>query len=96
MGKPAARLTDMHTCPLSSGHTPHVGGPILAPCKPTVKIGGLAAARVTDPAHCNGPTDSIAEGSATVRIGGLKAARLGDKTVHGGVITHGEPTVLIG
>ena len=96
MGKPAARLTDMHTCPMWSGNTPHVGGPIIAPCKPTVLIGGLAAARVTDPAICNGPTDTIVQGSATVRIGGLQAARLGDATAHGGVIVAGHPRVLIG
>ena len=36
---PAARLTDMHTCPMVTGVVPHVGGPILPPCEPTVLIG---------------------------------------------------------
>jgi uncharacterized Zn-binding protein involved in type VI secretion len=96
MGKPAARLTDMHTCPMWTGLVPHVGGPIMAPCAPTVLIGGLPAARVTDLAMCCGPPDVIVQGSPTVFIGGLMAARLGDMTAHGGVIVVGDPTVLIG
>ncbi|KXK21522.1 MAG: hypothetical protein UZ18_ATM001000281, partial [Armatimonadetes bacterium OLB18] len=31
MSFPAARVTDMHTCPMSDGPKPHVGGPILPP-----------------------------------------------------------------
>ncbi len=96
MGQPAARLTDMHICPMWTGTVPHVGGPILPACDPTVLIGGLPAARVGDLAYCNAPPDVIAEGSVTVLIGGQMAARLGDMTVHGGVIVFGEPTVLTG
>ncbi|MCJ2011866.1 PAAR domain-containing protein [Methylobacterium sp. J-076] len=79
-----------------TGIVPHVGGPIIAPCCPTVLIGGLPAARVGDMANCTGPTDSIAMGSPTVQISGQMAARIGDPTVHGGVIVAGLPTVLIG
>jgi uncharacterized Zn-binding protein involved in type VI secretion len=96
MGQPAARLTDMHTCPLSTGPVPHVGGPITSPGCPTVLISGLPAARVTDIAICVGPPDAIVKGSPTVLIGGLSAARIGDQTAHGGVIMTGAPTVLIG
>ena len=96
MGAPAARLTDMHTCPMVTGVVPHVGGPITAPGCPTVLIGGLPAARVSDMAVCVGPPDAIAMGSATVLIGGMMAARIGDPTVHGGVIILGCPTVMIG
>jgi hypothetical protein len=59
-------------------------------------IGFLPAARVTDTATCVGPPDVIVMGSPTVLIGGLMAARIGDPTAHGGVITVGEPTVMIG
>lgn len=86
----------MHTCPMSDGPKPHVGGPILPPGEPTVLIGYMPAARVGDMATCVGPPDAIAMGSTTVMIGNMPAARLGDPTVHGGVITVGEPTVLIG
>lgn len=86
----------MHVCPMVTGVVPHVGGPIIPPCEPTVLIGGLPAARVTDQLTCAGPTDIIAMGSPTVLIGGLMAARIGDPTVHGGVIVLGCPTVIIG
>lgn len=99
MGQPAARLTDMHTCPMVTPGTPpvpHVGGPITGPCCPTVLIGGLPAARIGDLAVCVGPPDSIVTGAFTVLVGGQPAARIGDMTAHGGVITTGCPTVLIG
>ena len=96
MGMPAARMTDMHVCPMVTGVVPHVGGPILPPCAVNVLIGGLPAARVTDLATCVGPPDIIVLGSFTVLIGGLPAARLGDLTAHGGTIVMGYPMVLIG
>jgi len=96
MGQPAARLTDMHVCPMVTGVVPHVGGPISAPGAPTVLIGGLPAARVGDMAVCTGPPDVIAMGCFTVLIGGQPAARMGDATAHGGAIVGGYPTVLIG
>ena len=96
---PAARLTDMHTCPMQTPGLPpipHVGGPIVGPGAPTVLIGGLPAARVGDTAVCVGPPDTIVKGSATVLIAGVPAARMGDTTAHGGAIVLGIPTVLIG
>ena len=93
---PAARVGDMHTCPMVTGTVPHVGGPILPPGIPTVLMGGMPAATVGNPAVCTGPPDSIVKGSATVLIQGRPAARLGDSTAHGGVIVAGAPTVMIG
>lgn len=92
----AARINDMHVCPMMTGNVPHVGGPILPPGASTVLIGGLPAAKVGDMAVCSGPPDSIVQGSATVFIEGAPAARMGDSTAHGGSIIAGEPTVLIG
>ena len=92
----AARIGDMHTCPMVTGTVPHVGGPILPAGEPSVLIGGIPAARVGDMAVCTGPPDNIVAGSATVYIGGMPAARMGDATAHGGVIVLGLPTVLIG
>ncbi len=96
---PAARMTDMHTCPMITPGVPpipHVGGPILPPCAVTVLIGELPAARVTDMALCVGPPDTILKGSLTVLINDLPAARVGDLTMHGGTIVLGDFTVLIG
>lgn len=94
--KPAARITDMHVCPMVTGVVPHVGGPILPPGAPTVLIGMLPAARMGDMATCVGPPDVIALGSMTVLISGKPAARMGDMTAHGGSIVLGCFTVLIG
>ena len=97
MSKPAARITDMHTCPLvDPGPKPHVGGPITGPGEKSVLIGGLPAALLGDQAACAGAPDKIVTGSATVLIGGMPAARMGDTTAHGGVIVKGFARVLIG
>jgi len=99
MGMPAARITDMHVCPMVTPGVPpipHVGGPILPPGAITVLIGGLPAARVGDMAVCVGPPDVIALGSFTVITAGQPQARIGDMSAHGGSIVLGLPTVLVG
>ena len=93
---PAARINDMHVCPMVTGLVPHVGGPIIGPGAPTVMIGGMPAAVMGDSVTCVGPPDTIILGSATVLIGGKPAARMGDSTAHGGTIILGLPTVMIG
>lgn len=93
---PAARLTDMHTCPSATGPVPHVGGPIIGPGEATVLIAKLPAAVVGDNCVCIGPPATITKGSATVMIGGSPAARMGDPTAHGGSIVLGAPNVIIG
>lgn len=85
---PAARITDLHTCPL------HYGGPVITG-ENTVLIGYMPAARKTDMLICMGIFDQIRKGEPTVKIGHLDAARIGDPTDVGVVIT-GCPTVLIG
>ncbi len=95
MGQPAARVLDMHVCPQVTVLVPHIGGPIVTGAF-TVLICELPAARIGDFLICIGPPDVIAEGSSSVFIGGMPAARMGDKTVHGGVIVQGAPTVIIG
>lgn len=96
---PAARLTDMHACPMVTPGLPpipHVGGPVIGPGVPTVLICKLPAAVVGDNAVCVGLPDVIVKGSATVLIGKRPAARMGDATAHGGSVVVGAPTVLIG
>ncbi|MFT3823198.1 MAG: PAAR domain-containing protein [Chitinophagaceae bacterium] len=93
----AARAGDMHVCPMvNPGGAPHVGGPINPPGCPTVLIEGAPAARMGDLLTCSGPPDSIIKGSSSVMIGGAPAARMGDTTAHGGTISVGSATVLIG
>jgi uncharacterized Zn-binding protein involved in type VI secretion len=93
---PAARITDLHTCPkVEPGPVPHVGGPTLSG-ETTVLIGFMPAARVGDTLICVGPPDTIKQGEPSVVIGNKDAARLGDPTSHGGVVVAGCPTVIIG
>lgn len=92
----AARVGDMHVCPMVTGTVPHVGGPVMPPGAATVMIGGVPAAKLGDMCTCTGPPDSIIAGSGTVMIGGMPAARVGDSTAHGGSIVAGCATVMIG
>ena len=68
---PAARLTDMHTCPMQTpawpSPIPHVGGPIVGPGAATVLIGKLPAAVMGDTTAHGG---QIVLGCPTVIIGG--------------------------
>lgn len=96
---PAARLADLHVCPMVTPGlppVPHVGGAVIGPGVPTVLIGKIPAAVVGDSAVCVGPPDTIIQGSSTVMIGGRPAARMGDGTAHGGSVVAGCPTVIIG
>lgn len=68
MGQPAARIGDMHTCPI------HAGGPVLTG-QVNVLIGGMPAARITDKALCvNSPPDVIIEGEPTVLVAATRLA----------------------
>ena len=96
---PAARITDLHVCPMVTPGLPpipHVGGPVIGPGAPTVLIGNLPASVLGDNAVCVGPPDSVVMGSATVMICNKPAVRLGDTTAHGGKVALGFPTVMIG
>jgi len=99
MSMPAARITDMHVCPMQTPGVPpipHVGGPVVSPGAPTVIICAMPSATLTSTCICVGPPDIIIKGSATVLLSNMPAARLGDSTAHGGTIVAGAPTVLIG
>jgi uncharacterized Zn-binding protein involved in type VI secretion len=96
MPQPAARVGDMHVCPMITVLVPHVGGPILPPGYPKVLIGGMPAARMGDMCTCVGPPDVIASGDPKVLVGGQPLARMGDPTAHGGAIVIGYPKVIAG
>ncbi len=70
-GMPAARIGDMHVCPMMTPGVPpipHVGGPVTLG-SPTVLIGNMPAARMGDMLVCVGPPDTIVLGCPTVLIG---------------------------
>jgi uncharacterized Zn-binding protein involved in type VI secretion len=95
MGKPAVRINDLHICPLVDVSA-HTGGPAIGPGVPNVLIGGMPAIVVGDLFVCVGSMATVLLGSSTVLIGGKPAARIGDPTAHGGSISTGCFTVLIG
>ncbi|WP_428650948.1 M91 family zinc metallopeptidase [Roseibium sp.] len=97
MGFPAARLTDMHTCPMCMG----VPAPIVFKCAYTVLTGKMPQARVSDMCVCVGPPppaggDPIITGAWNVLVEKMPAARMTDLTLKAGSIITGFPTVLIG
>lgn len=69
-GKPAWRVgADQHTCPLSDGPKPHVGGVTIIGC-PTVLINNFPAAKVGDTIVEAGVPNTIITGELTVMICG--------------------------
>lgn len=88
----------MHTCPMTNpgSGNPHTGGPVMPPGVVNVLIESMPAATVGNLCTCAGPPDTIAAGSASVLINGMQAARVGDTTAHGGQITAGAGSVIIG
>lgn len=102
MGNPAARMTDLVKQDAPHCHAPiHPAAPVPTPVAhpalplaivkglPTVLIGNLPAARVTDitlpcmlPSCVPAGPGMIAKGSATVLIGSLPAGRVNDMTAH--------------
>lgn len=69
-GQPAWRAAmDFHTCPLTTGVVPHVGGTV-AVGSITVRIEGAFAARMGDQIVEAGPPNTIAKGATNVLIGG--------------------------
>ncbi|WP_027473207.1 PAAR domain-containing protein [Saccharicrinis fermentans] len=95
-GKPIATVGSMHVCPMVTGYIPHIGGPVSGPGAPNVLINGKPAALMGDMCVCVGPPDTVAQGEPTVLINGTPVATMGSMTAHGGSITVGEPTVMVG
>lgn len=85
---PAARIGDLESCPIKSVGTIVTG-------EPSVLIMGMPAARKGDQLDCGGKSQ-IESGCPTVKIGNNQAARIGDTTCHGGALSNGAVTVLIG
>ncbi|MDR2401999.1 MAG: PAAR domain-containing protein [Cytophagales bacterium] len=97
----AAVVGNQFVCPLMTPGVPpapHAGG-VITKGDPTVLIGNMPAARVSDIVSCAGippHPDTIIKGSATVLISKMPAAYLGSSTACGGSVVIGVPTVMIG
>ena len=90
-----ATAGDMHTCPMCSGTTPHIGGPIIA-SQSGVFLDGKPIAVIGDSCTCaGGPPDTIVQGHPGMTIGGKPVAVQGAMTAHGGVIAQVTPGITI-
>ncbi|MEO1263468.1 MAG: PAAR domain-containing protein [Bacteroidota bacterium] len=93
--KPAVIKGCNHTCPMSDGNKPHVGGVALEGAS-KVFIENRPACRKGDALMCSSPSkDKISTGSSKVFIENAPAARLGDSTEHGGIVIEGAKKVFI-
>ena len=89
-------INTMHTCPMTTGNTPHVGGPIIGPGSTGVTINGVPIALQGDKCVCAaGGEDVILQGCPGVTINGVPIAVQGSPTAHGGTIPAGVPGVVI-
>lgn len=95
MQGPIATLGSMHVCPMCSGTTPHVGGPISSSGAPGATLNGKSIALMGDVCTCVGPPDVIAQGNAGATINGIPIATINCMTAHGGMITQGEPGAIL-
>ncbi len=95
----AARLFDMHVCPMQTPAVvpiPHVGGPITGPGVPNVLIGGMPASVLGDTCICVGPPDIVASGATNVMVMNRPMSlTLTSMTAHGGKIVAGCFTVMV-
>ncbi len=66
--RPAWRVLDRHTCPLTTGVVPHVGGPVLK-ASTSVFINKRPAVRMGDTIIEAGPPNKILSGCPSVLIG---------------------------
>ena len=96
MGKPAARVGDMH-----SGHgcfpptNAVVGSPnVKVNGRQAMMVGAMYQTHCCPKKGCHPPIQS--SGSGTVRINGRPASRLGDMTGCGAATISGSSNVLIG
>lgn len=66
MPGPVATIGSIHVCPMCSGSTPHVGGPITGPGSPNILVNNKPAALMGDMCTCVGPPDVIVQGAPNV------------------------------
>ena len=94
--KQVVTINTMHTCPMTTGNTPHVGGPIIGPGCSTATLNGIPIALQGDKCICAaGGQDVILQGCPTATINGVPIALQGSPTAHGGTIPAGVSGAVI-
>ena len=95
MKKQVVTIGTMHICPMVTGMIPHIGGPIIGPGCPGVKINGKPVSLIGDICTCSGPPDVVAQGHSGVFVNGTPIVVHNCLTAHGGIIPMGESGVII-
>ena len=94
--KQIVTVTLNHICPMVTGITPHVGGPIIGPGCPGVLVNGTPVSLMGDACVCCGPPDMIAQGYPGIMVDGIPVVVQNCMTAHGGTIPMGVPGVTVG
>lgn len=94
-GKKVVTVGDNHACPMVSGITPHIGGPVVGPGSPGVLLNGKPMAVVGDTCICNGPPDVIVQGCPGILIDGKPIIVEGSMTAHGGIVMSSNAGVTV-
>lgn len=93
--KQIVTVSTNHVCPMVTGTTPHVGGPVIGPGCPGVLINGQPVALLGDTCVCCGPPDVIVQGCPGVLVDGVPVVLQDCMTAHGGVVPAGVPGVTV-
>ena len=93
--KQIVTINTNHICPMVTGFTPHVGGPIVGPGNSGVLIDGTPVSVLGDTCVCVGPPDVVVQGYSGVLADGIPVTVQNCMTAHGGVIPMGIPGVIV-
>lgn len=93
--KQIVTINTNHICPMVTGTTPHVGGPVVGPGCPGVLIDGQPIALIGDTCICCGPPDLVAQGYSSILADGKPIVVQDCMTAHGGIIPSGIPGVTV-
>ncbi len=95
MSTPVALKGHHHVCPMVTGNTPHVGGPVSEGAA-DFTVNGVPVALKGHKCQCQvGGPDTISQGHNALTINGIPVALQGSSTAHGGVVVQGDSTLTI-
>ncbi|MGL5920158.1 MAG: PAAR domain-containing protein [Bacteroidales bacterium] len=93
--KQIVTINTNHVCPMVTGVTPHIGGPIVGPGNSGILIDGTPVSVIGDTCICCGPPDVVVQGYSGVLADGMPITVQNCMTAHGGVIPMGIPGVIV-
>lgn len=95
MSTPVALKGHHHACPMVSGNTPHVGGPIQEGSD-ALTVNGVPVALKGHKCQCQvGGPDTLSQGHSGLTVDGTPVVLQGGSTAHGGVVTQGDGALTV-